>query len=382
LNDRDSNLNSITVPFDENLLATSAPQAAPFLTLAIPHYKHRPYLEQVLASVFEQTFEDFEILISDDCSPDDSSQVIPLRLQQSGRPFRYYAQPANLGYDGNVRFCLAAAQGRYVFMLGNDDALAGPAALQEITAGLHQLDMPAVAFTNYADWETGAVTRRAQSTRRLGCGPDTALRFFRSFSFVSGLIFDRAAAHRHATDRWDRSIYYQIYLASRIIAAGGQLAAVDVCAVRKDVRLNGQMVPNYAAKWAGAGWSFQPRHTGLDSVIRVTADAILPLLPEAQRSPALRRIAGQIVTITYPMWLFEYRRVANWSFAFGIARGLWPKKLLAEYMLAWRDRLWLWLLYGAVTVAGLVIPASLFNRFRGSLADLVRRRQQSPAGLR
>jgi hypothetical protein len=180
----------------------------------------------------------------------------------------------------------------------------------------------------------------------------------------------------HATDRWDRSIYYQIYLANRIVASGGGLGAIDVCAVRKDVKLDGQTVPNYATKWAKAPWSFESRHTGLDSVIRVTADAILPYVPEA-KSAALRRIISQILTVTYPFWLFEYRRVAGWSFAVGIARGLWPSSLLGEYRLRARDRVFLWLQYLAVTLAGLVIPASWFNRIRSNLADWLRRRQQA-----
>lgn len=340
----------------------------PLLSVAIPHYKHRRYLEVVLQSIFEQQFDDFEIVVSDDCSPDDSVEVIPGLLQKSGRRFRYYLQPSNLGYDGNVRFCLAAAQGRYVLLLGNDDALGEPQTLSEIADALHCSGYPETAFTDFSDWETGLSTGRAQGTGILGAGPETATQYFRSFSFVSGLIFDRALARQFDTDRWDRSVYYQIFLASRILANGGRLGAIGVNAVRKDVRIGGQTVPNYATKWAKSQRSFQPRHTGLDSVIRVTADAILPMVPEARRSRYLRRIIGQVLLITYPYWLFEYRRLTGWSFAVGIARDLWPGKLLPEYRLRLSDCLYLWILYLAVTLAGLVIPARWFNASRHKLA--------------
>lgn len=367
----------------KHLLAAShsVGRKAPFLTVAIPHYQHRRYLEVVLDSIFAQDLDSFEIVVSDDCSPDDSQQVIPEILQQSGRRFRYYVQPTNLGYDGNVRFCLAAAQGEYVLLLGNDDALAAPGSLQRVAAALRKLDMPAVAFTNYADYGTGAMTKRAHMTRLLGSGPEIALRFFRSFSFVSGLAYAREAARQHKTDAWDGSIYYQVYLASRIISSGGALAAIDECAIRKDVRLDGHTVPNYVTKWSGAPWSFASRHTGLDSVIRVTAAAVLPSLPSGQHSETVRRMVSQVLTTSYPHWLFEYRRVANWSTAVGVARGMWPRQLLFEYSLAARDRVWLWGLYGAVTAAGLLFPAGLFVRFRAQLADGVRRRQQSLSGL-
>jgi len=371
------------MPVAERLLASSGVETKrnPFLTLAIPHYKYRCYLEIVLDSLFAQTYDDFEILISDDCSPDDSSAVIPSLLQRSNRAFRYYAQTSNLGYDGNVRFCLRAARGHYVFLLGNDDALAGPDTLEKVAAMLRELDLPEVVFTNYEDWDSGEVVRRALGTCALGAGAAVAVTHFRSFSFVSGLIYDQAAAVRHETDRWDRSIYYQIYIACRILAAGGRLGALDLCAVRKDVRVEGHSVPNYASKWANAPWSFQLRHTGLDSVIRVTADAVSPLLPKAQQSAALRRIAAKVLAFPYPFWLFEYRRVSSWSFAAGVARGLWPGNLLPEYKLGFLNRAYLYALYSVVTLAALALPTALLNRVRSKVANFVRHLQQSTPAM-
>ncbi|MBA2526449.1 MAG: glycosyltransferase family 2 protein [Pyrinomonadaceae bacterium] len=367
------------MPNAERLLASSGMDTKrnPFLTLAIPHYKHRRYLEVVLDSLFEQTYKGFEILISDDCSPDDSNALIPSLLQKSDCAFRYYAQTVNLGYDRNVRFCLRAARGRYVFLLGNDDALAGPDTLEKVAAMLHELDLPEVVFTNYEDWDSGEVVRRAHGTCALGAGAAVAVTHFRSFSFVSGLIYDQAAAVRHETDRWDRSIYYQIYIACRILAAGGRLGALDLSAVRKDVRVEKQPVPNYASKWAKAPWSFQSRHTGLDSVIRVTADAVLPLLPKAEQSATLRRIVAKVLAFTYPFWLFEYRRVSRWSFAAGVARGLWPGNLLAEYKLGFLNRAYLYALYSVVTLAALTLPTAILNQARSKLANFVRHLQQS-----
>ncbi len=365
-------------PFHERLIAhqPGSSDQVPFMTVAIPHYQHRRYLELVLESIFRQAYDNFEIVVSDDCSSDDSSTTIPQLLHSSDRPFRYYAQPINLGYDGNVRFCLSAALGRYVLLLGNDDALTGPEALQQVADTLRQLDYPEVAFTNFQDWSSGWVERRAHGMQVLGSGVPAAVQYYRSFSFVSGLLYDRESATRHETDRWDCSIFYQIYLACRILAAGGRLGALDIPVVRKDVRIDGQTVPNYVSKWAGASWSFEPRHTGVDSVLRVAVDAVQPYVPAAELSAIIRRIISQALTITYPYWLFEYRRVANWSFAVGVARGLWPGRLLIEYRLSTVDRLYLWVLYGAATLAGLIIPARWFTALKPRLANYVRGKRQ------
>lgn len=370
------------LPFEERLLASGNTDLStnPFLTVAIPHYKRRQYLEINLQSIFAQNFSDFEILISDDKSGDDSNVAIPPLLTESGRQFRYYAQPSNLGYDGNVRFCLSAARGHYVMMLGNDDSLVGPTTLQEIVARLEKLGLPEVAVTNYQDWETHQVTRRMYSDCVLGSGWKTAAHLFRSFSFTSGLIYDRAAAAKHETSKWDRSIYYQIFLACRIIAAGGRLAGLDLSVVRDHIRLNGDLAPEtYKNRFKDAPFSIKWLHTGLESAARVTIDAVQPFVPANQQSALIRRVYTQIFTITYPYWLFEYRRLATWGHAVGVARDLWPGWRLAEYNLSFSDRMFLWCLYLTVTLIGLTFPASIFNKVRARIADLVRRHRQNKA---
>lgn len=336
--------------------------ARPLLTIAIPHYKHRRYLEVVLDSVFSQAFDDFDILISDDRSPDDSAEIIPDRLSASGRPYQYYLQPANLGYDGNVRFCLRSARGRYVFLLGNDDALADPRTLNQIADALRQLQFPEVAFTDYEDWSTKQSGGRTTGTTILGSGVDTAMAWFRKFSFVSGLIYDHDAAIAHETAKWDQSIYYQIYLATRIIASGGQTASIHVSAVRKDVQLDGSGVPNYASKLKDAPWAFQPRHTGIDSVLRVAWDGIAPYVESGRKSQCLTQLVRHVLLTLHPYWILEYRRRANWSAGVGVARGLWPHSLLREYtILTAVDRLFLWGVYLAASSAALALPVGLIE---------------------
>lgn len=361
----------------ELLASGRSPAKTPLLTVAIPQYKRREYLELCLQSIFSQKFKDYEIVVSDDMSPDDSNEVIPGVLERSDSFYRYYAQRENLGYDGNVRFCLRAARGRYVMLLGNDDALTSPSTLQEVADGLASLDYPETAITNYEDWQSRQVSRRTYGTRIFGSGPMTAAYYFRSFSFVSGIIYKTAEAEKHETDKWDASIYYQIYLACRIIASGGRMGGIDVSAIRDHIRLDGELVPEtYRNRYKGAGWTFKTKHTGLDSVARVTADAVLPLVPEANRSSICLAIWKQLLSITYPYWILEYRRLVNWSWGLAVARDLWPGRRLHEYPLRRFHLAYLWLIYLAVTVAALIIPPSLFTRLRHWIAQTVRQRRQ------
>ena len=368
-------------PEEEGLLSARIATTEPFLTVAIPQYKHRAYLEAVLQSLFTQKASDFEIVVSDDCSPDDSNQVIPSILEKSNRPFRYYTQRANLGYDGNVRFCLRAAAAPYVMLLGNDDALADDNVVTDVIGSLRAMNLPEVAVTNYRQWDSHAViTARVARSRIIGSGPTVALANFRLFSFVSGLVYKRDAALVHETDKWDQSVYYQIYLATRIVASGGKLAGIDCVAVAKDVQIDGKGVPNYATKHANQPWSFKPRDGGLLSVLRVTIDAVEPFLPAEQKSRAIAGAIRQMLMSSYLFWLFEYRRVANWAFAAGLARALRPRHVLEGHSLHPAERIGVVLTYMLSTAIGLLIPRTALKFAKEKAAKLMRARQQRPHG--
>ncbi|MBQ5610490.1 MAG: glycosyltransferase family 2 protein [Fibrobacteraceae bacterium] len=48
----------------------------PTISVIVPNYNHAPYLRQRLDSIFNQTFQDFEVIILDDCSTDNSKEII------------------------------------------------------------------------------------------------------------------------------------------------------------------------------------------------------------------------------------------------------------------------------------------------------------------
>lgn len=48
----------------------------PTVSVLIPNYNHAPFLQQRIDSILAQTFQDFEIIILDDCSTDNSKEII------------------------------------------------------------------------------------------------------------------------------------------------------------------------------------------------------------------------------------------------------------------------------------------------------------------
>lgn len=75
-----------------------------------------------LKSCPKQTLDKMEIIVSDNCSTDDTQQIVEEAIA-SGFQCRYIRNETNLGMDGNFVSCFRKAQGRYVWLLGDDDTI-------------------------------------------------------------------------------------------------------------------------------------------------------------------------------------------------------------------------------------------------------------------
>ena len=101
-----------------NALPTMSP---PAVSLVIPTCGRRPLLEQTLASVRRQTSPDWEAIVVDDASPDDTAAWLAGQalLDARVRPLPAAGTGANAARNQG----LAAARGRYVVFLDSDDLL-------------------------------------------------------------------------------------------------------------------------------------------------------------------------------------------------------------------------------------------------------------------
>lgn len=90
----------------------------PLVSVVIPTYKHRDFILGTLSSVLQQTFTDYEIIIVNDGSPDDTRAVIFPHIE-SGRV--EYIEQSNQGQSRARNAGLARARGQYIAFLDDDD---------------------------------------------------------------------------------------------------------------------------------------------------------------------------------------------------------------------------------------------------------------------
>lgn len=118
----------------------------PKVSVIVPNYNHARYLKARIDSILNQTFQDFELILLDDCSTDNSVELlqsyaghphvshIVLNDRNTGSPFLQWQKGIDL------------AQGEYVWIAESDDT-AQPEFLSTTVAVLDQYPQAALCYT-------------------------------------------------------------------------------------------------------------------------------------------------------------------------------------------------------------------------------------------
>jgi len=100
----------------------------PLLSVIIPNWNGRRFLQECIDSLKGQTFEDFEILLVDNGSTDGSADFVEA---QYGEFIRVLRNKENLGFAGGNNIGIRKAKGEYIVLL-NNDTWADPRWLEEL----------------------------------------------------------------------------------------------------------------------------------------------------------------------------------------------------------------------------------------------------------
>ncbi|MGP8200415.1 MAG: glycosyltransferase family 2 protein [Limisphaerales bacterium] len=105
----------------------------PEISVLMPTYNYASYLPEAIGSVLAQDFQDFELLIIDDASTDNTAGVVKPFCVRDAR-VNFIINPSNLGMVNNWNECLKRARGRHIKYVFGDDKLSDPQALAKMLA--------------------------------------------------------------------------------------------------------------------------------------------------------------------------------------------------------------------------------------------------------
>ena len=168
------------------------------VSIIMPSYNTSNYIEASIESVRHQTYENWELIIVDDCSTDDTDEVV--RPFLSDRRIRYLKNEQNSGAAISRNWALREAKGKWIAFLDSDD-LWLPEKLEKQVAFMEQNGYH-FSYTNYeeidmAGEKTGVRSDRTGRYDRIDPDPGHCIRLD-GCAFHLYLPAGRRAGRHHA----------------------------------------------------------------------------------------------------------------------------------------------------------------------------------------
>jgi glycosyltransferase involved in cell wall biosynthesis len=91
----------------------------PLVSVCIPLYNGAKYIAQCLQSILNQSYQNFEIIVVDDCSMDNSLEIIQTQFKDAR--IKVFLNEKNLGLVGNWNKCIKYAKGEWIKFIFQDD---------------------------------------------------------------------------------------------------------------------------------------------------------------------------------------------------------------------------------------------------------------------
>ena len=115
----------------------------PTVSFVVPCYKLAHLLPECVNSILVQTHADFEILIMDDCSPDNTGEVTNKFRDPR---VKYVRNEQNLGHLRNYNKGIQLSRGKYVWLISADDHLRTPYVLERYVQLMEQYPQVGYSF--------------------------------------------------------------------------------------------------------------------------------------------------------------------------------------------------------------------------------------------
>jgi glycosyltransferase involved in cell wall biosynthesis len=140
---------------------TRVTDEVPRVSVGLAVFNGEPYLEEAIRSILSQTFEDFELILSDNASTDGTAAICRRFAAEDPR-IRYYRNATNIGGANNENRTFALSRGPYFRWAAHDDVCA-PELLERCVAILDRDPDVVVCFTQVVEIDHNGTRGRVNS---------------------------------------------------------------------------------------------------------------------------------------------------------------------------------------------------------------------------
>jgi len=188
-------------------------------SILIAHYNNWDYFQDCYKSILAQTHQDFEIIIVDDCSTDDSFEKLK-ELSKSDLKIKLFQNPENKGVGFTKRKCIEMASGEICGFVDPDDAITENAIEESIK---HYTSSEVVAtYSQIMMCDEGLNQQNVyHRTRKIKNGQRYFFNIFNEvshfFTFRKGAYLDTEGINENLSSAVDFDLYLKLYEKGKFI---------------------------------------------------------------------------------------------------------------------------------------------------------------------
>jgi abequosyltransferase len=282
----------------------------PLFSVCIPAYNRANVLPALLESILIQDFDSFEVVVNEDGSPERRTirEIVDgYSISHSGL-IRYFENDRNLGYDANLRSLVERSRGQYCVFMGNDDLMC-VGALATIADAIRRHEQIGVVVRSYASFDgtpdnINQTFRYFPDERFFIAGPETISTVYRRSVVIPGMVIDRDTAHYYATDKFDGTLLYQLYLVANVLVKMNAVFLPQIIVLYR----NGG-VPDFGNAEAERGKFVPADRTPASSLQFMRGMLDIARSVELSRGvPIYRNIVSDIANYSYPILAVQASR--------------------------------------------------------------------------
>ncbi len=124
----------------------------PFFSIILPTRNNAEYLKGAMATVLNQDFDDYELIVSNNFSTDNTDEVARSFISDK---LNYVKTNKDMYYDESWNFALSHSKGKYILMIGDDDGVMkdGLKKLKEEIIKQNYPDLISQPIVRYFEWD-------------------------------------------------------------------------------------------------------------------------------------------------------------------------------------------------------------------------------------
>lgn len=203
----------------------------PLVTIGIPTYNRaNKYLTHALQSALNQTYDNIEIIVADNCSTDNTEAVVNRFVDERDERIQYFKHPKNIGANNNFNFLVNQAHGHYFLLLHDDDLIDNDFIETCIKAANFSTDIGIIRTgTGIIDASGSVINRRPNMAQGLST-EDFFLAWFegKTALFLCSTLFNTKRLKEIGGFQSKRHLFQDVIAEVRLAAMFGRADVQDV----------------------------------------------------------------------------------------------------------------------------------------------------------